>query len=220
MTGPHITRLQDLFQIGQGNPISLRAISPFEMGLHPVNECFNATDFPEIEDRWAAAMSRAKELNAAGYNLYTLLNPIKPEFPGPAVRDADIVTRRLLLIDLDRADVEVRKVPATNEEIKAAFLVADQIEEWLRNTYGASPTRVMSGNGIHLLYRLPDLPNDKTTRDRIASVLKTLAGQFNSSSVEVDTTVFNASRITKLPGTVARKGTPEADRPYREACFV
>jgi hypothetical protein len=226
MTDPHITKLQDLFQIGEANSVSLRAISRYGWNLPTMNENFTAAYYPAVEDRWSAAMSRARALNACGYSVYTPLNPVRPEFAEGAVSDVDIITRRLLLVDLDRADTRPDGPPASDDEIRAAFDVADRIEEGLRNfaafrdASDARPTRVMSGNGVHLLYRLPDLPNDRETRDVVALFLKALASRFNDSSIKVDTTVSNASRITKLPGTVAWKAYEETNRPFREACFV
>ena len=102
MTSQHIQQLQALFRVGQENPITLRAI-----GGGPVeNLTFCAREYPALEDRWAAFAADADRLNSARYNIYTCLNPIKPEFAGKAgeaVTDADISCRRLFLIDLDRA---------------------------------------------------------------------------------------------------------------------
>jgi hypothetical protein len=50
--------------------------------------------------------------------------------------------------------------------------------------------------------------------------LQSLADIFNTDSVEVDTKVSDAGRITKIPGTIARKGKESADRPYRQAVVV
>jgi hypothetical protein len=75
----------------------------------------------------------------------------------------------------------------------------------------------MSGNGWHLYYRLDQLSNDDDTKSLIHNVLKLLAKRFNNSVVNIDTVVYNASRITKVPGTVMRKGEETEDRPYRKA---
>jgi len=44
-----------------------------------------------------------------------------------------------------------------------------------------------------------------------------LAIKFDNDVVCVDRNVFNPSRITKLPGTLARKGQATEERPYRIA---
>jgi hypothetical protein len=46
-------------------------------------------------------------------------------------------------------------------------------------------------------------------------MLETLAEKFDTEEFEIDTVVFDANRITKIIGTVARKGEETPDRPYR-----
>jgi hypothetical protein len=76
---------------------------------------------------------------------------------------------------------------------------------------------VMSGNGYHLYYGLSDLENSESAKEGVRATLHHLSRLFDNDIVGVDTTVFNASRVTKVPGTVMRKGVPADDRPYRVA---
>lgn len=215
MTPEHLAAMQSLFQIDELRPIALRAIGP---KLPPQNLHFGAAEYPVIADRWEAFSQQALLLNAQRYNIYTCLNPIVADFNADAVTDNDIACRRLLLIDLDRAGS--CKDPATDDEIRDAFAVADKIEDWFRSQSDAKPTRVMSGNGIHLYYPLHDLPNDSATRDCCRSLLRELGERFDTETIKVDTSVSNAGRITKVPGTVAYKGTKTAERPFRQASFL
>jgi hypothetical protein len=48
-------------------------------------------------------------------------------------------------------------------------------------------------------------------------LLHRLADRFDNDVVKIDTSVYNASRITKVVGTVARKGAEGPARPYRVA---
>ena len=76
------------------------------------------------------------------------------------------------------------------------------------------PIAADSGNGFHLMYRI-DLPaNDSGIVERC---LKELDRRFTDDESTVDTTVFNAARIWKLPGTFARKGDDTKERPHRRA---
>ena len=75
----------------------------------------------------------------------------------------------------------------------------------------------MSGNGGHLLYRLPDMPVNEENRAFIKNTLEGLAQQFNTDKVKIDTTVFNPARIWKLYGTTAHKGDELPGNQYREA---
>jgi hypothetical protein len=216
MSEDHIAKLQALFAIGVENPITLRAIAANRRGV--VNRTFHAGQHPDLADRWGAFLTEAHRLNADGFNIYTCLNPIVPTFSGEAVCDEDIQCRRLLLIDLDRA--QTAKVPATDDEIKRADEVADAIASWFSERTGEQAVRVMSGNGVHLYLRLDDLPNDEATDLACKAMLAQLASEFDTSHVKVDKAVFNASRITKVPGTIAYRGLATQDRPFRTAAFL
>ena len=79
------------------------------------------------------------------------------------------------------------------------------------------PFQVMSGNGWHLYYILEQLENTDDSRDLVQLILNILAKEFNNKKVKIDEAVYNASRITKVPGTIMRKGEAVPDRPYRMA---
>ena len=73
--------------------------------------------------------------------------------------------------------------------------------------------------GQALLYRI-NLPNDDESERLIRDVLRTLAGRFDRAEVKVDRVVYNAARIWKLYGTLARKGDSTPERPHRRAEIV
>jgi hypothetical protein len=143
------------------------------------------------------------------------MNPVRPDFSGKAVSDRDIEFRSLVLIDLDRSGKT--DCPASEAEIAAAAQLADKIAAFLREQGWEEPLRTMSGNGVHLYLVLDRLPNDDASRDKVQALLGELALEFNTDAVKVDTAVYNASRITKVPGTIARKGEESEGRPYRMA---
>ena len=119
------------------------------------------------------------------------------------------------MIDIDR--VEKKTEPATDEEVDAAGALADEVMAYLEQLDWPKPIRVMSGNGHHLYYKLPETPNSPEAKKCIQQLLLKLADKFNNESVKIDTVVFNASRITKVVGTIARKGFESEGRPYRMA---
>src|ERR1019366_5922061 len=49
---------------------------------------------------------------------------------------------------------------------------------------------------------------------------KALAARFDTTDCKVDTSVYNPSRISKLPGTMACKGENTAERPHRMARVI
>ncbi|MEJ7636463.1 MAG: phage/plasmid primase, P4 family [Singulisphaera sp.] len=146
--------------------------------------------------------------------VYFTLNPMAPHLAGGrrSAKDADITRRRRLLIDCDPQ--RPPDTSATDAEKAEALATASAIRDFLTSLEFPAPIEGDSGNGGHLVYAI-DLPNDDASRDLIRAVLRALAARFNSPAVAIDTSVYNASRICKLYGTEARKGTPTAERPHR-----
>ena len=217
-----LAKMWSVFPVGNANPISLRALSP--KGTQPVlrarNLTFRAEEFEDVLARQLAFSDAACALNKQGYNVYIVMNPIMPHFEGDmnndlAVCDPHIVERRRLLIDLDR--VGQWDVPATDGDLDESRVVGQRISDYLMDAFGVSCFETMSGNGTHLYLPLTNIPNDDTSKTCCQQFLQALAKQFNTETIKVDTSVFNSSRITKVPGTVARKGIATDDRPYRMA---
>jgi len=209
-----IKKLWRLIATSSTSILELRAIWPGR-SKPPVTEHFRAETYPTIDARKEAFERSALHHNAQGYNCYIVMNPIAPDFEGKAASDRDIAYRDLLLIDIDRA--AKAKEPASDAEIEEARKLADDVEAYLSTRWDGQPIRVMSGNGHHIYLPLSDVPNSDAATRAIEQFLKTLAKKFNNAQVRIDTTVFNASRITKVIGTVARKGTEAPGRPYRMA---
>ena len=158
-----------------------------------------------------AAVEAAWELSDEA-GVYFTLNPLPPDQDRPG-RDRDVLERRWLLIDVDSARSE-KDSGATESEKARACDVAGRIFDHLNGSGWPSPLFVDSGNGWHLLYRV-DLPNDKLAQQLIKSVLSSLGDRFDSDTAKIDRAVHNAARISKLPGSWARKGSDTPERPHR-----
>ena len=92
---------------------------------------------------------------------------------------------------------------------------AEAVREWLASELSfPAPVLCSSGNGFHLHYQI-DLPADDESRDMVKNCLRALAAKFDDDAVTIDTKVFNAARICKLYGTMARKGDHTDHRPHR-----
>jgi hypothetical protein len=215
-----IKKMWRIIGTNESSVLELRALWP--NAVEPTRPAFTthfrATDYGGIDACKSAFEAEALRLNAIGYNIYAVMNPIKSTFTGNAVKDEDISYRDLLLIDIDR--VQKAKEPATDEEVEAAKQLADTVMAYLAANEWPDPIRVMSGNGHHLYYVLPEVANDDGAKYYVQSLLKSLAAEFDNDTVKIDTTVFNASRITKVVGTVARKGLESEGRPYRMARVI
>lgn len=201
--------------LGPTSVLELRAIHSTSK---PISRIFKGESFVSTDGLKSAFENEALRLNAAGYNVYYIMNPVRQDFESGSVKDNDIECRDLLLIDIDK--VGHKGESSTDAELDAALLLSEQIAEYLKSEGWDEPIRMMSGNGYHLYFILDELPNDEKTKTLIESTLQELANKFNNDIVAVDTVVFNASRITKVPGTIAHKGQNTTERPHRMAVIL
>lgn len=215
-----LAKMWTLFPPDRQAPIHLRAIWPkgVQSSRGAKNLIFTSGEYTSLCDRKKAFSDSALSLNASGYNIYTCFNPILPGHTESSVNDQDIAVRTHLLIDIDRA--EMLAASATDAEIEEAEKLADKVASFLHEKRGLLVDRVMSGNGVHLYVPLDSVPNDDTSKEHCKQLLRGLAHRFDNDIVKIDTTVFNAARITKVPGTIMRKGAETADRPYRMARVI
>ena len=209
-----IRRLWELLILDNLEVLELRAFHYLNSKQIRV-EHFRVENYGSIEALQAAFEESALRLNADGFNVYTPLNRLKSDFNGGAAKDSDIRCRDLLLIDIDR--VGDTKQPATNDEVLKAMAVADRLSSWLTEKGWPDPIRMLSGNGVHVYCQLDEVENTEQSKLLIRDVLITLGQRFDTPEVATDKSVFNASRITKVPGTIMRKGQASEDRPYRLA---
>jgi hypothetical protein len=209
-----IDAMWQLFPTGPEAVHELRAIH-YVNKKKVVTRVFRAKEFGSTDDLKKAFALAATELNQRGFNIYVNLNPINSDFSGRAARDKDIAYRDLLLIDIDR--IGNTKQPAPDEEIEKAKDLGCSVSKYLENLGWPNPIRVMSGNGVHLYYELSGVDNDASSESLIKRTINNLASRFKDPEVGIDGSVFNASRITKVPGTIMRKGQETEERPYRMA---
>jgi hypothetical protein len=159
---------------------------------------------------------------------YVTMNPVLPALlaryePNKMQKDAQLTTsdkeilkRTHLLVDCD--PVRPAGISSSDFEKEKAAERAATVQEHLTSRGWPMPIKCDSGNGFHLLYRV-DLPNDDASRDVVKSCLISLASRFDTPEVKVDQSVFNAARITKAYGSMARKGAhaPQIGRPHRRS---
>jgi len=191
----------------------IRCINPSTRAV--VCKIFYRREFPSIEAFRATIEMYAIQMNLQGYNIYINLNPALPSFKGKQLSDKYIEYRDLIFFDIDRSGTY--KVPATDAELQAAFDLGDKVSASLFAEGWGKPIKTCSGNGCHLYYVLENIGIQQEETDLIKQTLKLLAKEFNTATTEIDTVVWNASRITKFLGTIARKGEETATRPYRLA---
>lgn len=159
--------------------------------------------------------------------VYITLNPIA-ELPSnitanilhkhakTTTKDKDITCRKWLLVDVDPK--RPADTSSTEDEFNAAVDVAEQVKAFTDAQGWSEPIEACSGNGAHLLYPI-DLPNNKESTELIKNVLKALHQKFSTDKADVDVTTYNASRISKVYGTMACKGENTEERPHSMAIF-
>lgn len=210
-------QIKSLWQIIEVNPISIIEMRAIK-GREVICKLFKTNNHPSPDKMKRDFEDVALHYNHSGFNIYIIMNPINHGFKGKSASDDDIECRKLLLIDIDRA--KTSKEPASNEELTSAKLLAKKVVAFLKNEGMSDPIIVMSGNGYHLYYKLDSIPNTSENAAKAGEFLRRLAIKFDNAEVKIDTCVYNASRITKVVGTIARKGIETAERPYRMAEVV
>lgn len=160
--------------------------------------------------------------------IYFVLNTIKEdcydrqqqermvEKPKNTTTDADIEGRNFILLDFDPE--RPSGVGSTDEQLKDAHTVAKKVYTFLVEQGFTSLIVCKSGNGIHCLVPIK-LANSADNTKLVERFLKAIAMLFNTETVHIDTKVGNASRICKLYGTYAKKGSNTTDHPWRLAKF-
>lgn len=128
--------------------------------------------------------------------------------------DKEIEALDWLFVDLDPE--RPTGISSTDIELESSQALAQRVYVYLKGVGFEEPVKAFSGNGYHLLYRI-GLQNNEDNIKLVKRCLKALAAMFSNDVVKVDTANFNPSRICKLYGTMAQKGSNTADRPHRMA---
>lgn len=129
--------------------------------------------------------------------IYVNLNPLAPRWhyevlpPGKSIRDNMIDRRTRVLLDIDAHDCE----------LSVAAEQRDGVREWMLKHQSATPLmETESGNGYGLIYPV-DFANDAESKRGVSNLLNALNKEFPT----VDTSCFNAGRLTRVMGTFNRR---------------
>ena len=169
-----------------------------------------------------------KTVNLRGANVFYTLNQIDDDCYSREQRDCfrqvkvttsdgDIIGYRWMLVDLD--PVRRTGISSTNEELIRSKVMAEAVVKYLRELGFSAPIMALSGNGIHLMYKIA-LTNTPEHTELISRCLKALKLLFDDEYVQIDSTVSNPARISKLYGTMAQKGSSTKTRPHRMSRII
>jgi P4 family phage/plasmid primase-like protien len=170
----------------------------------------------------------ARKIDGKYPAIYITMNPVDPallarcayrgeDVAADSTNDRDVTARRWILVDLD--PVRPANISATDDEHQAALDKAEEIAKELIGHGFPDPVLMDSGNGAYVLVPV-DLPNDETSRDLVERFLAALQTLHGDDRTKIDTSVGNASRIMRLPGTLNAKGDNLPERPHRRARLV
>lgn len=152
-------------------------------------------------------------INAFDEGCYSRIQREKITFkPKSTTADADIVGRKWLMIDLDPK--RTAGISSTNEELEYAHRKALNVYHFLRDNGFYDPVVCLSGNGYHLMYSCKIACSEQTDK-LIERFINAIAMLFTDDKVDVDRKCKNRARLSKLYGTVARKGANSTERPWR-----
>lgn len=158
---------------------------------------------------------------------YAGLNPRKPQCWERAPdrldkgsvggKTDDILAVTAVVLDFDPK--RPRGAASDERELNLARERARAVDGWFSQMGFGAPLVNMSGNGWHLLARIP--PQDPATfPEHLQAFLADVAGKFSDGQVDVDAVLFDAPRIIKIPGTVSVKGENTKERPWRRAAIA
>ncbi|MGO9376217.1 MAG: DUF3987 domain-containing protein [Syntrophobacteraceae bacterium] len=175
----------------------------------------------------AAEVALALDKDVQPSAIYVGLNPCHPAMLARASQRLkagvnrttaeNIVSLNNFLVDLD--PTRPSGISSTDWEHQLALEKACEVMNYLGGLGWPEPLDGDSGNGGHLVYKI-QLENTPGNVEIIRKCLRSLNHMFGTKEVEIDQKVYDPPRISKLYGTIARKGDDIPDRPHRAAQIV
>lgn len=169
-------------------------------------------------------IQQLQRINSADSNIYLSLNYVKSECYSREQRDKFVLNAKNTTSDNDIEgyewlfiDVDPQRaagVSSSEEQLQKAKARGNKVYAYMKKIGFNEPVTALSGNGIHLLYRI-SLANNEANRQLVKKCLNALDMFFSDDEIKIDTTNFNPSRICKLYGTMARKGSNIPENPHR-----
>ena len=200
---------------------------PFEIRVITKNGATSGF-FDDIEAAESEILRMDEKQSVKG--IYTVLNPFDPakhpvtnriDGKSGGVDDDEVTAYHWIPIDVDpvrfseKGDIITKPLSSTDEERAKSREKAIEIRDYLKTQFKANSLLISSGNGYQLLY--PCNWGVREGHPSMVAFLRALNAKFSDDGAVVDTKVSNPSRIWKVWGTMARKGTDHPLRPWRRA---
>lgn len=179
-------------------------------------------------------LKELSKYDLAGCNVYLTLNKIHEgcycriqrdhfiECKGnnknaPQTSENDIVAFRWLLVDLDPK--RPSGISSSEDELKHAKQLALKVIDFMKSLGFENCIIALSGNGIHLLYRIDEDATDEN-KNMISDCLKAIDMNCSDEIVKIDAVNFKKNQLCKLHGTLAQKGCNTSERPFRMSRII
>lgn len=204
--------------------------------LKPDGELFEIRILGENKKTWSGyfrdadtLITNLKRMNLKNTNVYITLNPPMDacyareqrdcfvQNPKATTSDNDVSGLEWLMVDLDPK--RPSGTSSSDEELQLAKNLGNKIFTFMGGLGFEKPLMAISGNGVHLLYRVK-LANTAENIEVLKKSLSALNLLFSTRLIGVDIKNFNPSRICKLYGTLAQKGIETDDRKHRMSQIV
>jgi hypothetical protein len=170
----------------------------------------------------------AIRLSNEGQHVYFTLNPVDPNSICAKKRelnkvirkaffttkDYHVACRRLYLFDSDPK--RPSGVCSTEAEKAHAWEQVQALKMYLSGLGWPEPIVADSGNGWHLYYLADGCAVGREATANVKDALRYLKTLFPT----VDTTVYNAAQISRVPHTMNVKGINTVERPHRRAKLI
>ena len=155
------------------------------------------------------------KVNNGKINIYSGIN----ERSDAGTKKENVESVKTIVTDIDA--IKPKGLPATDEELKKAEIVADKIIAWFKEMGFIQPSKCMSGNGYQLWCAIPKIGIDNINRDvvenQIKAFYKLLIETFSGQGAQIDN-IGDLPRIIKVIGTKSIKGEKSKTRPHRLSC--
>jgi hypothetical protein len=182
-----------------------------------------ASRYFKDHEKMAAVLAKedASEDWAAAWWTLQQLRPVAHagKQKGETTKRADVEAYRWIPIDIDRAGKEAKKLNATDGEKEPLLALARKVMAWLAEQGVRDCILADSGNGYHILIKLPLLPANDSNFTLLKEVLQAIKHRFSGDSAvaEIDTSLAEPEQVIKAYGTMTRKSESTLERPWRES---
>lgn len=166
----------------------------------------------------ASAYIAGRDVDPTVKGIYGSLQPLKQD--ALSRKAANVAQIENLLFDFDRATH--MKENASDAELEVIRTYAEFVKAGLLDSGWPEPIETMSGNGYGLIFPLQVVEATKQNEAVLKAVLVAIIARFptNGANVEIDSSVYDLPRVTKVAGTMVRKYPETEGRPHRRAVLL